>query len=529
MKKPLVLILLMAGVVLSVFGSVVRGERVSAETTLLTHTSASSEQAVVNCRFGMAVEKPDAFPTTTQEIEWLPTFGSGWYIDFLANKPSLADQVSAEHVKVLFVSQHRNHSGERVDSYGVFPKFNDLTTLIQESPGALWLVGNEVDRAEVQGDIMPQLYARAYHDVYYHIKSIDPTAQVANSALVQITPGRLQYLDLMWDTYVELYDEPMPVDVWNAHVYILPERRTDGSPNNISSIALGTDLNLGIFESGGQASAACTNHFDNTYCFSEHDEMTIFRKHVRDMRRWMKDHGQQDKPLIVTEYGILLPFHGDNGCKEDENGQCFDQQRVSTYLHDTMDWYESARDTNLGFAGDDYKLVQQWLWFSAFSDRVGHASNVLKSNYPNNPAGSSASLTDVGRAYIQEVAESPLLTDLVIERTYVEHGDNVVRVGADIRNAGNVPLQSPVTVSFYSNPAQTNLIGQVTLSPELEGCGLEKTMVSTTWTPPRDGYNQFWVKVDSNNAVSEINEGNNSEMGRVIKNATQVWIPIVEN
>ena len=41
------------------------------------------------------------------------------------------------------------------------------------------------------------------------------------------------------------------------------------------------------------------------YCFAEHDNMAIFDQQVRAMRTWMKNHGQQNKPLIISEYSLL--------------------------------------------------------------------------------------------------------------------------------------------------------------------------------------------------------------------------------
>jgi hypothetical protein len=65
---------------------------------------------------------------------------------------------------------------------------------------------------------------------------------VANSGLVQLTPGRLQYLDLMCQAYEEQFGGPVAVDAWNMHLYILPKAGMDGVPNGIANVALGTDL-----------------------------------------------------------------------------------------------------------------------------------------------------------------------------------------------------------------------------------------------------------------------------------------------
>lgn len=54
--------------------------------------------------------------------------------------------------------------------------------------------------------------------------------------------------------------------------------------------------------------------------------MIVFDEQIRDMRQWMKDHGQQDKPLLLTEFSVLYPYIQDPGGTcfvQDEYGQCF--------------------------------------------------------------------------------------------------------------------------------------------------------------------------------------------------------------
>ncbi|MCZ7673000.1 MAG: hypothetical protein M5U34_40710 [Chloroflexi bacterium] len=59
----------------------------------------------------------------------------------------------------------------------------------------------------------------------------------------------------------------MPVDVWNMHVYILPEAKIEngvGVPSSLAHIALGTDINLAKLESAGDVNQ-CSNN--DVYCF----------------------------------------------------------------------------------------------------------------------------------------------------------------------------------------------------------------------------------------------------------------------
>ena len=148
--------------------------------------------------------------------------------------------------------QQHIKNGVFLPTYSITPRLNDqgLGQFIDARPGVLWLVGNEVDRGSQPDRIpkrgtYPHIYAKAYHDVYHYIKDRDPTALVAISGLVEVTPGRLQYLDLMWDSYLAQFHAPMSVYVWNMHIYVLAEVTPSGQPNGIASVSVGTDPALG--------------------------------------------------------------------------------------------------------------------------------------------------------------------------------------------------------------------------------------------------------------------------------------------
>ncbi len=282
---------------------------------------ASTEQlAETNCRYGVAYVFGDS-------LGWVPTLDAGWYLNFTPGPNNIP---SAEFVPVISVKQDFIN-GVRQPTVTYTPPLSyvyvnengqtrpGLGGLISMNPGKLWLVGNEPDVDNfIQGNTMPDVYARAYHEAYQYIKKADPTAKVAIAGLSMMTPGRVQYLDIVWNTYKSIYGTDMPVDVWNMHLYILEER----NPNNDKEygdgkIALGTDPALAKLSSLG-GSAVCpppnepdTNANDprlDVYCRSEHDSVRIFRDQVYNMRTWMKEHGQQNKPLIISEFGLLYPY-----------------------------------------------------------------------------------------------------------------------------------------------------------------------------------------------------------------------------
>ncbi|RME51932.1 MAG: hypothetical protein D6790_19205 [Caldilineae bacterium] len=238
-------------------------------------------------------------------------------------------------------------------SYLTRPSITEVAAIAAANPGALWLIGNEMDRRDWhlggQDEMLPELYATAYHDLYTTIKNADPTAQVAIGGVIQATPLRLQYLTRVWDAYRAQYGTDMPVDVWNMHNFILREVWND----------YGADIPPGIphTTTDGRVYSSDWTHID----------MSIFDEQIRAFRGWMAERGQQEKPLIVSEYGVLYSHCAEwhwNGsdweCRKDFN----DQQVVIDFMLATFDYFLNARDCSIGYVADGCRLVQRWFWFS---------------------------------------------------------------------------------------------------------------------------------------------------------------------
>lgn len=211
------------------------------------------------------------------------------------------------------------------------PNWVSLATAVANNPGRIWMVGNEPE-CVYQEPHTPAEYAAVYHDVYEFLKSRDPTALVAIGGVVQPTPLRLQWLDMVLAEYQARYGEKMPVDVWNIHNMILQERKG----------FWGCDIPVGLSATEGRL-----------YAVDDNDSFDIFVQHVVDFRTWMKARGEQNKPLVISEYGVLMPK---------EYG--FSVERVNAFMDKTFDYMLKARDPALGFPQDDYRLVQMWAWFS---------------------------------------------------------------------------------------------------------------------------------------------------------------------
>jgi hypothetical protein len=115
----------------------------------------------------------------------IPTLDAGWYITFGAYGGS---GVAAPRSRPSSASARR-FTGGAPNNFSVIPpltySYRDdngveregLGALISRNRGHYWLVGNEVDVNNfVQDNTMPQVYARAYHDISHYNKRDHPTA-----------------------------------------------------------------------------------------------------------------------------------------------------------------------------------------------------------------------------------------------------------------------------------------------------------------------------------------------------------------
>ncbi len=518
--------------------------------------------AATNCRYGVGY-----LPSLSASLAWIPTLDAGWFINFSAS--TFGQNVrSASFAPVIRLRQVQLPGGVRTDDYTVTPpltyRYRDdngnwqdgLGALISRNRGHYWLVGNEVDvNNPVQDNTMPQVYARAYHEVYNYIKKADPTAKVAIAGLSMMTPGRLNYLSIVWDTYQTLYGEPMPVDIWNMHLYILEERNPAEPENGYGDgkIALGTDPALAKWSSQGFADR-CPAPGDTSadprldvHCRSEHDSIRIFRDQVYGMRQWMKDHGQQNKPLIISEYGLLYPYvleaNGQYFLK-DEHGRPFDPTRVTNYLRGTINFLETAKDPNLGYPADGNRLVQQWLWYSLATgpETSGGSSNLIKwDTFQSATPGDPAQLTLMGQAFQQLANASENWTNLVggTARNVVtvisrQNNKGAALLTATFRNSGTLSAIQPIKVTFYSNQALTQEIGSVVYDPNVRGAvagcswgGRNSEQASILWSNLAPGTYQYWAKIDTLNAVGETVETDNvTTAGRVTVRPYGTYVPI---
>ncbi len=246
----------------------------------------------------------------------------------------------------------------RLHTEGLVESWDTLAATVAARPGNIWVVGNEPD-VIWQDNLTAPRYAELYHDVYTFIKERDPSALLAVAGVSQSTPLRRAYLDLVLDSYVARYGETMPVDIWTVHAFTLREEA--GS--------WGVDIPPGLNATQGIL-----------YEIDDHDNLDHFQQNLIDFRIWMAERGYQDRPLAVTEFGILLP-----------NDYGFPPQSVAAYLTATFDFLLTARHES-GYPADGNRLVQWWFWYSLEDD---------PDYYPTGDLYDSATgaLTLLGQAY----------------------------------------------------------------------------------------------------------------------------------
>jgi len=140
----------------------------------------------------------------------------------------------------------------------------------------------------------------------------------------------------------------MPVDIWNTHLYVLPE----------ATGSFGAGIPAGFSEASGAQ-----------YSISDDKNFTKAWAQIVSLRTWMKDHGLQNKPLVISEYGVLFPAWVDCPAYPDTTGCPFTPEQVrDSFMYPSFEAFLNRTDANIGYPADGYRMVQRWNWFSVDYD-----------------------------------------------------------------------------------------------------------------------------------------------------------------
>jgi len=278
----------------------------------------------VRQRFGVNVISAyggvPTFPGRITDYAGVEDLGFGWYSDWTVSR----------HAVLLPGMEF----AQLVPTRGWPPNWSAVREAVVANPGALWIIGNEPE-TRGQGELTPAQYAQIYHDAYHFIKELDGEAQVAIGGVVMPSPLRLRWLELCMDYYQSTYSETMPVDVWNIHVQILQEKR-DPPDNWGCGVPFGLDVAEG-----------------RRYTIVDCASVDIFKQLIQEFCTWLVEHNERQKPLIISEFGVLMPSWYVGG-----------DEVVLQFMEGTFSYLLYARDPQLGYAADEGRLVQRWMWFS---------------------------------------------------------------------------------------------------------------------------------------------------------------------
>lgn len=536
-----------------------------------------------NCRLGVGSSgQIAAYATEVLNLGWYVN----WRTDLHPPRPG-----GIEYVQMVRLQQ----TGPT--TYAFQPSAAELGQTALANPGSVWLIGNEPDRRAWQDDVTPALYARAYHELYTLLKSADPTAQVAVGGIVQATPLRLRYLDMVRQTYRQLYGKELPADLWNIHTFVLREEAdswgADLPPGietaigysgawvteNMTAGTVHTSAQTGdqavlSFEgnwaswtalhspAGGRVRVSVDHQYRETVsttaaeagaqvhsytslgygrhaltlevvgdgavrldefhaaslgsaamqdsdlypsllaAIRDHDDLDLMQSQIVAFRRWMADHGERDKPLIISEYGVLFPEY-----IVDEDGNTFGDGRVAAFMTGSFDRFRSLRDSAYGLPADGGRLVQRWAWYSLADPYFNGAlfDNITRQ------------ITPLGTAFRDYAAQIAPQADLLPLDVTTEPlipiapaGPVSVTLHLAVANAGNVDLPVTTTLRVWDGDPDAGgaLIGDAVLPPGLAGCGATADVV-LAWPATGVGFHHLVVQVDPDDVLAEVSETNN--------------------
>lgn len=382
---------------------------------------------------------------------------AGWYTDWdaSANPPHPG---GVEYARLIRFTVNTNACG--IDKMPASQRSQVVASIsgtalidnLRANPGALWLIGNEPDSIYNCSPIMPELYAQLYHEFYTLIKVTDPSARVAIGAIVQPSPLRLEYLDKVLSHYQALYGERLPTALWNIHLYAFQER-------------------AGLAGAGVPPDASSSVGW--TYNWAQSVDIDILAQNLRAMRQWMSDRGERDKPLIVTEFGQLVPDDGSYTL----DGLTFTEEVSRDYLQGSLTHFLTAADPLIGYPADANRLVQMWAWYSLYDPNYG--GDLLYSDGSFTPAGTAFVQTAAARfTPAVDLYPIPLITPTISDGN---SGPVGVSLTVQIDNHGSAAVDSaPVRFEQFG---QCELIAhhEVTVSRVLTRYGGIQPQASVQW------------------------------------------------
>ncbi|MBW7886713.1 MAG: hypothetical protein H3C34_29610, partial [Caldilineaceae bacterium] len=465
---------------------------------LATSRASAAEEAgngELLCRFGAGVYRD--LPATDFDLAALRV---GWIVNFTASEtPTVpAGMTYAPLVDLRQVGE---------DDYA--PKGPALDAAIAANPGADWLLGTEPDRPYLLYAMEPAVYAHAYHDLYAYIRARDPEAHIFPAGIVQPTPLRLQYLDLVLEAYQARYGVPLPADGWSIHNFMLNERSCAVYPDDCwgAEIPPGVDADEGL-------RATPVDSID----------VERFVAQLYAFRRWMVERGYTNQPLYISEYGMLMPPDLPPG---------FPPPVVSEFMTRTFAAMATEADPELGYAPDGGRLVQRFAWYATVEPYF-NGGLWASTNYTN-PLSPPYVLTPIGAAYRDYTAGLPATTDLAsLELAGTDAGSPgaagplTVALTATVSNSGSRAATTTASVRFYvALPGGGALQLGDPQTIALSGCGATAVVTATTTLPTPAALQGLPVYVEVTSAGHPDIDPTNNRAGPWLLPGPRVYLPAI--
>lgn len=239
----------------------------------------------------------------------LSQLGPVWYMDWSWSKPAVPG-----HQRLYVINC------DEVDRQG-----RQIAAAMKASGASWWALGNEPNDPN-QDNRTPEEYARLY-------LTFEDWAEAAPRC--GILPAGIANADWQWaeqfrQSFFKQFGRYPRVDGWNIHNYIL-------------------ETGLDPYDSAE------------------------FARRIEAFRRWMTSIGDKDKPLFLTEFGVLYG----NGCC----GRPIDPpEKLQQFMLSTVEWLEHSGQ------------VQAWAWFATYTR-----------SYNGSLMSAEGELNDLGRLYRQLV------------------------------------------------------------------------------------------------------------------------------
>jgi len=154
-------------------------------------------------------------------------------------------------------------------------------------------------------------------------------------------------------------------DVYTIHGFILNEAQLYDA--NGKAISWGAGLPVGYNPATWPAPELIHPEFGETWKVYD---INIFKQRLLAFRQWMKNQGDQNKPLWITEYGVLFPPMGNPYLYVSDPD-------TANYMVQTYDLMLGYKDPALGYPADGNRLVQKWTWFSLNDRRTAFGGTIF--------------------------------------------------------------------------------------------------------------------------------------------------------